>query len=220
MDWLQTAIDGASSVLNWFSQRDTNNMNKQLSREQMAFQERMSNTAVQRHAKDLEAAGFNRLLAAGANGASTPSGAAATMRAPEVTPLDIIGIQQGRANVAKTKAETDVATNTALNLQEQNKNLAESNKLIAAQTAVQQWNAAKIQAEISGTTVQEAGIELFGVSWKWSRKTYNNQSDSVPSPAVTARADYDPFGVKYKGSKADLIRNMAMDSIAASRRGK
>lgn len=217
MDWFQTALNGASSVLNWFSQRDTNNMNKQLTREQMAFQERMSNTAVQRHAKDLEAAGFNRLLAAGANGASTPSGAAATMRAPEITPIDIIGIQQGRANVAKTKAETQVAESTSKNLDEQNKNLSETNKLISAQTAVQQWQAAKIQAEISGTTVQEAGIQMFGLEWKWSRKTYNNQSDSVPSPAVTAHSD-DPFGIKYKGSWSDLIRSNVMADV--SRRGK
>lgn len=208
MDWLQAAVNGASSVMNWFSQRDTNNMNKKLAREQMAFQERMSNTAVQRHAKDLEAAGFNRLLAAGANGASTPSGAAATMRAPEITPLDIIGIQQSRANVAKTKAETHVAENTATNLTEQNKNLAETNKLISAQTAVQQWNAAKIQAEISGTSVEEAGFKMFGVEWKWSRKRYNNQPEpDVPAPAANAAAD---FGVRSSSSWGDTIRGFAL----------
>lgn len=134
MDWFQTALNGASSVLNWFSQRDTNNMNKQLTREQMAFQERMSNTAVQRHAKDLEAAGFNRLLAAGANGASTPSGAAATMRAPEITPIDIIGIQQGRANVAKTKAETAVQQSTQHNLETQNR-ILRANAIVAEHDA-------------------------------------------------------------------------------------
>lgn len=204
MDWLQTAINGVSAGLNWFSQRDTNNLNKQLTREQMAFQERMSNTAVQRHAKDLEAAGFNRLLAAGANGASTPSGAAATMRAPEITPIDIIGIQQARANVGKTRAETKVADNTA-------ENLLEQNKLLTAQTAVQQWNAAKIEAELSGVTVEEAGIKLFGLEWKWSHKRYVNQPDNnVPKPAVTASAVKD-FGFRgYDGSAGDVIRGFAL----------
>lgn len=71
-------------------QREANAQNLAIAREQMQFQERMSNTAYQRAAKDLEAAGLNRILALGSP-ASTPAGAKAEMQNENASLADSIG---------------------------------------------------------------------------------------------------------------------------------
>lgn len=90
----------AGGFLGRSGQRETNRANLAIAREQMAFQERMSNTAYRRSARDLEAAGLNRILALGSP-SSTPSGALATMRNPEEALQR--GIEQGTSSALQAR---------------------------------------------------------------------------------------------------------------------
>lgn len=74
-----SVLGGLGGLGGFLGQRSANRTNWKIAKKQMQFQERMSNTAVQRRMEDLRLAGINPLLA-GKWEASTPAGAAATMQ--------------------------------------------------------------------------------------------------------------------------------------------
>lgn len=93
------------SLLNYVSTERTNRQNKDMSREQMAWQERMSNTAHQREVKDLVKAGINPNLTAGGSGSSTPTGSMPNLTAPQVDVPGLVSAMQ--LTLEKQKVDND-----------------------------------------------------------------------------------------------------------------
>lgn len=151
MPWIMAAGAVGSSIIGGVlgdrGQTKANKQNLQIAREQMKFQERMSNTAYRRAARDLEAAGLNRILALG-NAASTPSGASATMQNESA----------GRAAAVGKSAATALAVKQGIQ-QIDNMRAAEQRDNYAAKLANSQALKTQVEEEILRKSLPAADAE-------------------------------------------------------------
>lgn len=170
------ALGGA--MINSSSQKDANVINQEMAREQMAFQERMSNSAFQRGTDDMRKAGINPVMAYSQGGASAPPGAQARVESEMAgeglknaasSAMEIMAIKKGleetdsrielnKASEQAKHTEAELNKNSAKNTDIVNKKLKAE---LPAYQAEKAYEKARAEADIPWAKADSVGGRLL-----------------------------------------------------------
>lgn len=185
-----------SGMLGKEGQESANATNLELGREQMAFQERMSNTAYPRAVQGMKDAGLNPMLAYSQGGASTPPGSL-----PQVQNSAGAGVSSAAQGAATAQAVQGIMQSKA-----QTEMIQASAAKIRSETMEQNLNTARAVAELNRVTDQSGNLRA--VTDKTQQEILGAIADSASKHALFQEMN------KSGGFAADVARRKSEAEIA------